>query len=48
MCAIAENILSNNIGSSEFQKEVEGFLLKDYSTENLQHITDLWKGLSSY
>lgn len=32
---IAESILSNNIGSSQFQEEIETFLLRDFNTENL-------------
>ena len=48
LCAVAENVLSNNIGSTEFQVEIEKFLLEKYTPENLQVITDLWKGLSSY
>jgi len=46
LCVVAENVLANNIGSNEFQKEIEKFLLEKYSADNLQHITDLLKGLS--
>lgn len=45
---MAENVLSNNIGSTEFQVEIEKFLLEKYTPDNLQTITDLWKGLSTY
>jgi len=46
LCAVGENVLANNIGSTEFQKEIEAFLIQKYSADNLQHITDLLKGLS--
>jgi hypothetical protein len=46
LCAVAENVLANSIGSTEFQIEIEKFLLQSYSAENLQLITDLLKGLS--
>ena len=35
LCSIAENVLANNIGSNEFQNEVEQFLLKSYTADNL-------------
>lgn len=48
LCTLAENILANGIGSTEFQKEVESFLLEAYTADNLQVVTDLLKGLSGY
>ena len=48
LCTLAENILANGIGSTEFQREVESFLLQTYTADNLQVVTDLLKGLSSY
>lgn len=35
LCSVGENVLANNIGSTEFQKEIEQFLLKNYSADNL-------------
>ena len=45
---IGENVLANGIGSTQFQIEIEDFLLKSFSASNLQVVTDLIKGLSSY
>lgn len=35
LSVIAENILPANIGSNEFHRELEDFLLKKFSSENL-------------
>lgn len=35
LCTVAENIFASNIGSNEFQLEIENFLLKQYSADNL-------------
>lgn len=35
LCAVAENVLANSIGSNEFQIEIEEFLLKNYTADNL-------------
>lgn len=48
LCKVVENLLPPNIGSNEFQLELERFLIANYNDDNLQHIVSLVKGLSLY
>ena len=45
---MVENLLAQNLGTNKFQQELETFILKKFTTNNLQDFTDLMKGLSVY
>jgi hypothetical protein len=45
---VMELVLPANIGSNEFQTELENFALHNYDDSNLQTVTDLVKALSLY
>ena len=45
---IMEMLLPANIGSNDFQKELEDFAFYNYDDTNLQKVVDLVKALSLY
>jgi len=43
-----ENLVSSNIGSNEFHNELELWMIENFTSENLNEVVNLIKGLSQY